>query len=60
MEPSKGWRGAMTDRLEKKMSTGDARLLLWRRCKDAGWSDNKTANYINRVLPFTDELPVSG
>ncbi len=36
--------------LEPMMSTDDARLLLYQRCLDAGWTRAKATRYINRVL----------
>lgn len=35
------------------LSVENARLLLWRRCLDAGWSEAKTTRYLNRVIPLT-------
>lgn len=34
------------------LSVPDARLLLYQRCIDAGWTVAKTARYLNRVLPL--------
>ncbi len=40
---------------ELRLTVEDARLLLYRRCLDAGWSETKTARYMNKVLPLSDQ-----
>lgn len=37
---------------QPKLTTADARLLLWQRCRDAGWSIGRTTKYLNRMIPI--------
>lgn len=42
------------------MSVMDARDILWRRCKDAGWGDYRTAKYVNKMCPWPAKTMTSG